>query len=94
MERVALGARHVARHGRLVAILAPADVEEVVRARVELLADRGGRQLEAQAAPLAAGAQNGDVAAVGVDVHQLGIEREHAQGGHAGASSRTTVLPT
>ena len=35
--------------------------------------------LEADPAPLAARAQHRDVAAVGVDVHQLGVERQHAQ---------------
>ena len=46
------------------------------------------RVLEVEAAPLAAGAEHGDVAAVGVDVHQLGVEREHPQRRHT-----ITVLP-
>ena len=39
--------------------------------------------LEAEPAPLAARAQHGDVAAVGVDVHQLRIEREDPQRRHS-----------
>ena len=88
VEGVALRLGHVVGHGGLVAVLAAAHVEEVVRVRVERLAEARGGMLEAEPAPLAARAQHGDVAAVGVDVHQLGIEREHPQRRH-----RTTVLP-
>ena len=84
MQRVALGGRHVAGHRHLVAILAAAHVDQVVGRRVERLSDARGGQLEADAAPLAARAQDGDVAAIGVDVHELRVERAHAQrGGHA-----------
>ena len=76
------------RHRDLVAVLAAAHVEEVVRVRVERLAEARGGVLEAEPAPLAARAQHGDVAAVGVDVHQLRIERQDPQRRH-----RTTVLP-
>ena len=82
-EGIALGLLHVARDGDLVAVLAAAHVEEVVGARVERLAEARRRVLEAEAAPLAAGAEHGDVAAVRVDVHELGIEREHSQRGHS-----------
>ena len=88
VERIALRGLHVARDGDLVAVLPAAHVDEIVRVRVEPLAERGGGVLEAEAAPFAAGAEHGDVAAVGVDVHQLGIEREDSQRRHT-----TTVLP-
>ena len=56
-----LGRRHVVRDRDLVAVLAAAHVEQVVRVVVELLADRARGELEAQSAPLAAGPQDGDV---------------------------------
>ena len=88
VEGVALRLGHVVGHGHLVAVLPAAHVEEVMSIRVERLAEARGRVLEAKPAPLAASAQHGDVAAVGVDVHQLRVEREHPQRRH-----RTTVLP-
>ena len=75
VQRVALDRREVARAQRLVAVLAAADVEEVVRVGVDLVADPGARELEADPAPRAAPLEHGQVAAVGVDVHQVGIER-------------------
>ena len=88
-RRPRFGASHVMRDGGLVAILAATHVQQVVRVRIECLLDARGGMLEAEPSPLAAGAQHGDVAAVGVDVHQLGIEREHPQRRHT-----ITVLPT
>ena len=88
VEGVALGGDHVVRDGDLVAVLAAAHVEEVVGVRVERLAEARRGVLEAEAAPLAAGAQHRDVAAVGVDVHQLGVERADPQRRHT-----TTMLP-
>ena len=88
VERLALGIGHVARDGDLVAVLAAAHVEEVVGVAVERLPEARRGVLEAEAAPLAAGAEHRDVAAVGVDVHQLGVEREDPQRRHT-----TTVLP-
>src|SRR4051812_31513364 len=82
---------HVAGAERLIAILAATDVEEIVRVGVDALADRRARELEADAAPFAARPQQLHVAAVGVDVHELRIERADAQP-HS-ASTITTVLP-
>jgi hypothetical protein len=95
VHRVALGLDHVARHGRLVAVLAAAHVEEVVRSGVDRLPQARPGQLEPEPAPLAPRAQHRDVAAVGIDVHQLGVERADAQRrGHGSFSSITTTLPT
>src|SRR5918996_4489536 len=95
VERVALRGHHVARHEHLVAVLAAAHVEEVVRVRVERLAQARGGKREADAAPLAAGAEHRDVPAVGIDVHEIGIEPADAERvAHPAASRTTTVLPT
>jgi hypothetical protein len=88
VEGLALGGRHVVCDGDLVAILAAAHVEEVVGVRVEAIPERRGGVLEAEPAPLAARAQERDVPAVGVDVHQLGVERADPQRRHT-----TTMLP-
>src|SRR4051812_30085780 len=91
VQRVLLRLDHVAGAERLIAILAAAHVEEVVRVRVDALADRRAGELEADAAPFAARPQQLHVAAVGIDVHELWIERADAQP-HA-TSTITTVLP-
>ena len=88
MEGVALCVRHVVGDRRLVAVLAAADVEEVMGVGVEWLLEARRCVLEADPAPLAARAQHGDVAAIGIDVHQLGVERADPQRRHT-----TTVLP-
>ena len=49
VQRVALDRREVARAQRLVAVLAAADVEEVVRVGVDRVADPRAGQLEADA---------------------------------------------
>ena len=91
VERIALRGEHVAGDRHLVAVLAAAHVEEVVRVRIETVGQRGAGQLEAKPAPLAARPEHRQVAAVRVDVHQLRVERAHAQDrGHA---SSTTVEP-
>src|SRR5688572_27970464 len=89
MQRLALGGGHVVGHRGLVAVLAAADEEEVVGVGVERVAQAGGCQIEAEPAPFAAGPQHGDVAAVGVDVHQLGVEAADPQRRHT-----ITSLPT
>jgi hypothetical protein len=95
VQGIPLGGRHVVGDGDLVAILAAADVEEVMGVGLEALADGARGEREAEPAPLAACAQHGDVAAIGVDVHELRIERADAEGGgHAGAARITIVLPT
>ena len=63
----------------LVAVLAAAHVVEVGAVRVERVADAGAGQLETDPAPLAAPPQHQQVAAVGVDVHQVRIQRADAQ---------------
>jgi kynurenine formamidase len=72
-ERVALAIRHVGGDGALVAVLAAADVEEVVGAGVDRLAGAGAGPLEPDPAPLAAAPQEKNVAAVGIDIHLVGV---------------------
>jgi hypothetical protein len=64
----------VARDERLLAVLAAADVEEVVRAGLQDVVRRNGLHLELVPAPRGAALEHGDVPAVGVDVQVLGIE--------------------
>ena len=79
VQRAALDGGEVGGAQGLVAVLAAADVEEVVGVRVQFVAQAGAGELEAHPAPLAALAQEREVAAVGVDVHQVRIERADAQ---------------
>ena len=88
VQRVALDRGEVARAQRLVTVLAAAEVEEVVRVGVDLVAEPGARELEADPAPGAAALEQQQVAAARVDVHQVGIERAHAQGAVSHAASR------
>src|SRR5262245_54026194 len=92
-DRLALGLEHVLGDQHLVAILAAPDVDQVMFARVEPLARAGGGVLEGNAPPLGAPLEEEDVAAVRIDVHLLGVEREQSKGrlAHAGTSSCTTV---
>src|SRR3954454_14098920 len=93
-DRLALGRHHVGGDGLLVAILTPADVDEVVSGGVEALARADAGVDEADPTPLASPPQEDDVAAVGVDVHLLRIEAENAQLHHSLLSKRTTFEPT
>ena len=83
-------ALQVGRDAPLLAILSPADQHEVgfVRQRA---AELDALDLAAEAVRLAAGAQRDHVAAVGVDVHQLGVEPDGADrilaAAHAGDSA-------
>ncbi len=77
--RVALDGGEVLRAQRLVAVLAAAHVEEVVRVGVDLLARIGAAELERDPAPFAAPLQEQQVAAVGVDVHQVRVQRADPQ---------------
>ena len=79
VQRVALDGGEVLRAQRLVAVLAAAEVEEVVGVGVELLAEPRARQLEADPAPRAAPLEQQQVAAVGVDVHQVRVQRADPQ---------------
>ena len=76
-EHVTLEFEQVIRAELLVAILSAAHVVEI-GAGIEALADSGTDQLERDAAPFTAAAQHQQVSAIGVDVHQLGIERADA----------------
>src|SRR5262249_14443695 len=93
-ERIALGLEHVGGDRSLVAVLAAAEVEEVVVGGVQSLAWARGRVGELDAPPLAAPAQEEDVAAVGVDVHLIGVEGEAAELHYGLLSRTTTVEPT
>jgi hypothetical protein len=68
----------IGRDQRLLAILAAADVEEVVRARPDLVPDADPRHLELVAAQRRPPGEDRDVAAVGVDVQIVGIQMADA----------------
>ncbi len=69
---------------QLVAILAAAEVKQIVRVTVERLAQAAGGELKTDAPPRAATLQHEQVAAIGVDVHQVRIQRAHTQGAWGG----------
>ena len=64
----------VDRDERLLAVLAAADVEQVVRARPQRVAHRDRLDVELVPAPRRAPREHGDVAAVGVDVQVVRVE--------------------
>ena len=64
----------VKRDERLLAVLAAADVEKVVLARMERLSDGNGAHLELVPAPRRAPRQHCDVAAVRVDVQVVRVQ--------------------
>src|ERR1044072_6729278 len=78
-KRLALARDHVGGDRSLVAVLAAADVEEVVGVGIDCLAEPGRGVGERDPAALAAPLQEEDVAAIGVDVHLLRIEGEDAE---------------
>jgi hypothetical protein len=82
----------VGRTAALVGVLAATDVVEVVLV-AQWLAERALVQPPADAAPHAAALEHQQVAAVGVDVHQVGVEGAHAKD-HAGTPRQTISLPT
>src|SRR5215207_234941 len=92
-DRVALARQHVGGDDALVAILPAADVDQVVGVGVDRLAGPGGSVLEADPPPLTTTLKEEHVAAVGVDVHLLGVQRQQSQLHHA-ASKTTMVEPT
>ena len=59
---------------RLLAVLAAADVEQVVGGRVERVAGLDARDVERVAPQRGPPGEDGDVAAVGVDVEVVGVE--------------------
>src|SRR5204862_6571569 len=62
---------------RLLAVLAAADVEEIVLTRLDRLADRHRAHLEFVAAPGRAPSEHRDVSAIRVDVEVIRIEMSH-----------------
>ncbi len=60
---------------------------------VERLTKPAGGELEADTAPGAAALEHEQVAAVGIDVHQVGVQRADAQGGGGVAVSGTEASP-
>ena len=92
MQRVALDLGQIERAQPLVAVLSAADVEEIGPVRIELVAEPARLYRETDPAPPAAALEQQQVAAVGVDVHQVRVQRAHAQ--PAQARSITTSLPT
>jgi len=79
VQRVSLELEQVLSAQPLIAVLAAADVEQVVRVGVERLAEPGRGELEAKPTPATAPLEHEQVAAVCVDVHQIRIERADAQ---------------
>jgi hypothetical protein len=67
-------AGEVGRDHRLLAVLAAADVEQVVASGLERRADRDVLDAKLVAAGRRPPLEHGDVAAVGVDVEVLGVE--------------------
>src|SRR5205807_202939 len=90
-QRLAFPAYEVLRTQALVSVLTAADVVDVVGVRVERLADPVRNELEAQAAPRAATLEHEQVAAVGVDVHEVRVEHAHAQRAAPARSARVPV---
>ena len=88
-ERLALGLEHVGGDDHLVAILAAADVDQVVGAWIEALPWARGGVGERDPAPLAAALEKDDVSAVGIDVHLLGIEGQQPQLTHRFCTTTT-----
>jgi hypothetical protein len=80
----------IGRHQRLLAVLAAAHVEEVVLARRDRVAEVDRPVLEADPAPGRASLQDGDVAAVRVDVEVVGVQvaDDDLQALHAAAPSQ------
>ena len=93
VQRLALGRDEVDRAQALVAILAAAEVEEVVRVGVDRLAQPRRRHPEADPAPRAAALEHEQVAAVGVDVHEVGVQRADAQLSHGASPPSSRRAP-
>jgi hypothetical protein len=58
----------------LLAVLAAADIKEIVVVRPQRIADRDGTHLQLVTTPSCAAGQDRDVAAIGIDVQIVGIE--------------------
>src|SRR4051794_15917764 len=87
VERVALDRGEVERAELLVTVLTAAEVEEIVRVRVDLVPEARALELEADAAPLAAPLEQQQVATVGIDVHEIRIQRADPQDAVSHAAS-------
>src|SRR3954451_12123826 len=93
-EGLALGRLHVGGDRALVAVLAASDVEEIVGRGVDRVPGTRPLMLEVDSAPLRSPLQEDDVAAIGVDVHLLGVEREDSELHQGRFSSSRTTDPT
>ena len=93
VQRLALDRGQVARAQRLVAVLAAADVEEVVRLRVERVADAGAGELEADARASCSGARTRS-GCRGRRRCSSGRDRARRRAASAQARSSTTSAPT
>ena len=87
VQGVALDGGQVLRAQLLVTILTTSEVEKVVIVGIDLVAEPGAGQLEADPAPLAAALEQQQVAAVGVDVHQVRVQRADPQDAVSHAAS-------
>ena len=85
--------REIRRDEQLLAVLAAADVIEVVRARHDRVVEPELRHVELVSAPRRAPREHRDVAAVGVDVEVLGIEMPDADRRHAARSQYGRARP-
>jgi hypothetical protein len=74
LAKALASSRQVRSDERLLAILAAADVEEVVLARDERITERHGPHLELDPSPRRPLSEDRDVAPVGVDVQVLRVE--------------------
>jgi hypothetical protein len=75
----ALGLEQVCGAQPLVAVLAAAYVVDVVSSPVQRLAESAAAQPELDVTPGAAALEHEQVAPIGVDVHQVRVQRAHTQ---------------
>ena len=91
-KRLAL-ASEIRRDERLLAILASTDVQQVVRGRVELVADPDRPNDQLVATQLRTTREDRDVAAIGVDVQVVGVQVTEANPHQALASQYGRTAP-
>ena len=89
LQRVRLGRYQVRCHDLLLAILAAAEEHRVQRGRIDPVAERRRFDLHPDAAPLAAPHQRQDIAAIPVNVHQVGVQVGEGQAQRLGQGPRT-----
>ena len=88
VERVALDLGQVERAQLLIAVLPAPDVEEISAIGVQPFAEAARGDAEVDSSPPATPLEQEQVAAVGVDVHQVWVERAHAKGRRAAITTR------